>query len=125
MRMIRTIPKTNIDKLAKEVLSRGPTAALPKNLPDRWLRAIARDLMRVQKAELEGRGDDPSLDLSGPLLLVATLRSHRLAPEDASFSAEDLKEDLEKFAVAVTDEILGRETGVFLRRPDWHGAAAP
>jgi len=127
MRIIKTVPKTNLEKLAKEVLSRGPSAALPKNLPDRWLRAIGRDLMRAQKAQLEGREDDPSLDLTGPLLLVAALRTHQQAADldDTGFSVEELKEDLEKFAVAVTDEIIGRETGVFLRRHDLQSAMHP
>jgi hypothetical protein len=77
MRMIKTVPKTNLEKLANEVLSRGPSAALPKNLPDRWLRAIGRDLLKAQKANMEGRDDDPSLDLNGPILLVTALRTHR------------------------------------------------
>jgi hypothetical protein len=120
MRMTRTVPKTDIGKLAKEVISRGPAAALPKNLPDRWLRAIGRDLARAQKAQLEGRDDAPEADLSGALLLVAALQSHQQNNSHAEmeFSIADLKNSLEKFSVAVTDEIIGRETGVFLRRHD-------
>lgn len=118
MRIIKTVPKTNLEKLTKEVLSRGPNAALPKNLPDRWLRAIGRDLLRAQKANMEGREDDLSLDLTGPLLLVVALRTHRqnVPYGQASFTAQDLKEELNEYAVAVADEIVGRETGVFLKR---------
>lgn len=121
MRLNKIIPKTDVEKLAKEVLGRGPKAALPKNLPDRWLRAIGRDLMRAHKARLEGRDDDPSLDLSGPLLLVAALRTQQpqINVDESGFSVEELKDDLENFAIAVRDEIVGRETGVYLRRHDF------
>src|SRR4051812_41840654 len=114
MRMMRTIPKTDINKLAKEVLSRGATAALPKNLPDRWLRAIGRDFARIQKAHLEGRDDPPEADLTGAILLVAALRTHKsgVPAEEMNFTVADLKEDLDKYSTAVLDEIIGRETGV-------------
>ncbi|MBS0308234.1 MAG: hypothetical protein JSS58_04605 [Proteobacteria bacterium] len=79
--------------------------------------------MRAQKAQLEGRDDDPSLDLTGPLLLVAALRTHQWQADlvETSFSVEELKDDLEKFAIAVRDEIVGRETGVYLKRQELHG----
>lgn len=120
MRMMKTVPKTNLEKLAKEVLSRGPNAALPRNLPDRWLRAIGRDLLKAQKANLEGRDDDPSLDLTGPILLVAALLTHRqkVPLDEASFTPQDIKEELDDYAVAIADEIIGRETGVFLKRSE-------
>jgi hypothetical protein len=120
MRMIKTVPKTNLEKLAKEVLSHGPNAALPKNLPDRWLRAIGRDLLKAQKANLEGREDDPSLDLTGPILLVAALFTQRQSVpyDEACLTPQIIKEDLDEYAIAITDEIIGRETGVFLKRSE-------
>ena len=116
MRRLKTIPKTDLDKLLKEVLSRGPAAALPRNLPDRWLRALGRDIARARKANLEGHNDDPAIDIAAPLLLVATLTQAKSAPaSETAFGAEDLKKSLDKFAVAIAEEIVGRETGVFVR----------
>lgn len=117
MRRIRTIPKTDLDKLLNEVLSRGPVAALPRNLPDRWLRALGRDLARAQKANLEGRPEDPSVDISAPLLVVASLltAARGVDPTQMSMSSLELKESLDQFGVALRNEIIGRETGVFVQ----------
>lgn len=117
MRRIRTIPKTDLDKLLKEVLSKGPVAALPRNLPDRWLRALGRDLARAQKANLEGRPEDPSVDISAPLFVVASFltATRGIAPEQISMSPLELKEGIDRFSDAIHNEIIGRETGVFVR----------
>lgn len=118
MRLVKTVPKTDVDKLAKEVLSHGPSAAMPKNLPDRWLRALGRDLARFEKAQMEGRPDDS--DLSGAILVISHLRAHqkKIAGLDTSLSEQEIEDSLEKFNAAIRAEILGRETGVFLGAHD-------
>ena len=52
---IHALPATDVDQFATEVLSRGLGAALPQNLPDRWLRRLGRDIVISQKAILEGQ----------------------------------------------------------------------
>lgn len=117
MRRIKAIPKTDLDKLLKEVLSRGPAAALPRNLPDRWLRALGRDIARARKANLEGRPEDPSVDIAAPLLVVASLLTDAkgIDPSHMTFSTLELKECVDRFGAAIADEIVGRETGVFVQ----------
>lgn len=117
MRRIRSIPKTDVDKLLSEVLSRGPLAALPKNLPDRWLRALGRDIARAQKANLEGRPEDPDVDVSAPLLVVASFltAARGIAPEQFAMSSLELKDGMDRFGEAICNEIIGRETGVYVQ----------
>lgn len=97
-----------------EVLARGPLAALPRNLSDRWLRLIGRDLSRAQKANLEGK-DDESIDISVPLLIVAALLAEKRNVDlhDADISESEIMDGLANFQQAVVEEIVGRETGIF------------
>lgn len=114
MRRLPQLPKTNIDLLTKEVLSRGRKAALPWNLSDVWLRKIARDLLHAQQRNSDGKDDDPSIDLSGPILLVLALRTD--GPVRMRLSTVELRDELDQYAVALSNEILARQTGVALDR---------
>lgn len=117
MRRTKTFPQTDLEKFHKEVLSRGIHAALPQNLPDRWLRLIGRDMVRSQKADMNGF-DDPSIDISTPVLIVSYFLSRKAefhSPE-SGFSSEELMDGIDKFWNAIPDEIIGRETGMFLRQ---------
>jgi hypothetical protein len=112
----RHVPKTDLDKFVREILSRGPDAALPQNLPNRWLRALARDIAVSRKAKEQGK-DDSDIDISAPLLVVIALLNGAdpFAGLRSEISDKDLMEGLESFEQALYDEIVGRETGVFLR----------
>lgn len=125
MRRLPQLPKTNIDLLTKEVLSRGRKAALPWNLSDVWLRKIARDLLHAQQRNSDGKDDDPSIDLSGPILLVLALRTD--GPVRMRLSTVELRDELDQYAVALSNEILARQTGVALDRviPSIWGPTAP
>ena len=65
MRVLRKIQETNFELLTKEILSKGVTAALPKNLPDRWLRTLGRDVVRSQKAAMAGKNTTNDIDIAG------------------------------------------------------------
>lgn len=112
MRRLHPVPKTNLDLLMKEVLSQGRKAALPRNLSDGWLRKIARDLLHAQQCESNGQDDDPSVDLTGPILLVLALRAG--GNLQIPLSADELRDELDRYAVALSNEILARQTGVAL-----------
>lgn len=115
MRRARLVPKTDLNKLTGEVLSRGCEAALPHNLPDRWLRPIGRDIAEARKAYLEE--DGPEIDLCGPLLIVIALLSRKKGKNSAvdEFSTDELMAGLDSYGRAIQEEIIGRQTGVFLR----------
>lgn len=113
MRLERNIPKTDLNKLSKEILSRGPIAALPRNLPDRWLRTLGRDIAYIHKMALYGRGDG---DAKGPVLVALALLAHKNSIDmaDHNFSEEQVAEAVQKYSAAVLDEIVGRQTGIYL-----------
>ncbi|WP_132258787.1 hypothetical protein [Paucimonas lemoignei] len=120
MRRTRTVPRTDLNKLSSEVLSRGCEAALPQNLPDRWLRLLGRDVVEARKAFLEENEeqDGPEIDISGPLLIVVALLSkkNRKTSLVDEFSTDELMASLDSYGRAIQEEIVGRQTGVFLRQ---------
>lgn len=113
---IHAIPASDVEQFAAEILSFGVEAALPQNLPDRWLKRIGRDVAESLKANYEGR-DDPKISLATPLLAVTALLSERVAFSGAvpSLYEEELLHGLERYGDAITEEIIGRATGVFIR----------
>jgi hypothetical protein len=117
VRRVRIIPKTDLGRLEKEVLERGHAAALPRHLPDRWLRIIARDVLRA-RVQASKNPDDPNIEVRAALLLVLSLISVKTGSmaAAASLPAADLQHALRKYEEAIEIEILGRETGVFLQQ---------
>ena len=116
MRMKRTVQKTDIDKFNKEVLSKGPLAALPKNLPDRWLKAFARDMALDDKAEAKGeKVGDEALPVAA-LLGVLILLSHKKGgdPETIEFTQSEIAQEYHAYKSAIYSEIIGRQIGVFI-----------
>ncbi len=118
MKRIKTVRRTDLNQLAKDVLSRGRLAALPSNLSDNWLRVIGRDILGAEKANLQGKEEVASEMMLGPLLLVSALHAHGSSKdsEQIDISMDEVQQRLKRFSAAVVNEILGRETGVFMRQ---------
>ncbi len=117
-RKIDTLPATDIQKFSEEILVRGAEAVMPQNLPDRWLRLISRDLREAQKAGFQGRHEEKAVNLAVPILIVAALLANKQASGRLSskLTTKAVHDGIRKLEVAIVDEILGRETGVFLRK---------
>lgn len=105
-----SVPSTDIDALEREVLARGPEAALPQNLPDRWLRVLVRDLLNTV-FDKERPGDI----CAGPLILVAALVDAQAASADATRPKPELMDSFARYRIALMEELLGRQTGIFRR----------
>jgi hypothetical protein len=110
----RHVPPTDLAALQREVLARGAEAALPHKLPDRWLRALLRDLM---KSMTTGHPEEAS----GTMLLVIALAEARksnavASSETASLVTEEqLVNHYAVYRMALMEEMLGRQTGIFPR----------
>jgi hypothetical protein len=117
-RKINTFPETDLKKLADEILSQGPEAAMPKNLPDGWLRLIGRDLREAQRAGLQGRHEDKAINLAAPILIVAALLAEKknAGQSNRNLTTKTVYDGIRKLELAIIDEIVGRETGIFLRK---------
>jgi hypothetical protein len=117
VRRPRQIPPTDVIALKREVLARGPEAALPQNLPDRWLRALVRDLMQAVS-------DEEALVncATGVMLLVTALAFAQavstVAPGQAGHSIPDerLVDCFASYRMALMEEVLARHTGIFTRQ---------
>ncbi|WP_143297250.1 hypothetical protein [Burkholderia pseudomallei] len=110
----RHIPRTDLVALQREVLALGPEAALPHNLPDRWLRTIVRDMMQCMFDNT-----DASNIAAGAVLLVLALALHRDAgastglPDESLLPGDKLTDYFAKYRDALMEELVARQTGVF------------
>lgn len=101
----------DLSALEREVLNRGPEAALPQNLSDWWLRIIVRRL-------LQGVYDEEWAKAygfcAGAALLVRAIMDAQDSA-DATPSARKLIDCFVRYRTALIEELLGRQTGVFRR----------
>lgn len=111
MRMQSKIRKTDCDQLFREIQMRGHHFALPSNLPDRWLKPIARDLLAAELEEAaEGVVKGPHL--MGAMIAVSALMANRMGSR-AVFDESVMHRAVNRYKKAVLDELLGRQTGIF------------
>lgn len=102
-RRSRHVPRTDMDALFREVVARGPEAALPQNLPDKWLRAIVRD---TRRAAMSGDGDPAR----SAMVLAFALAD---ATVDKAVLDERLPDCIASYQLALIEELIGRQTGIF------------
>lgn len=122
MRKSTIVPPTDVRKLVTDVLSRGALGAMPRNLPDRWLRAIVRDNLKAEIAQRNGKLQDCDAYLAATFLLVSALQSHKHEVErtPADLTENEILQGVSRFSAALKDELIGRETGVFMHQYDIH-----
>jgi hypothetical protein len=92
--------------LHREVVARGPEAALPQNLPDKWLRAIVRDI----RAAAAGSKDHDARSAQTLAFVLAD------ATVDDAALDERLPHCFAAYQLALIEELIGRQTGIYPRR---------
>lgn len=104
--------KSDIRRLKCEVLDRGPEAALPCNLPDEWLRLLARDLEMVLQGQYER-----SNYLNAPLAIVIQLLQAKScnSETEVSFSEEELLHYLQYLEIEIALEMVRRAANIVAR----------
>jgi len=113
MRRPKHIPRTDLEQLTCDLHKRGSAMALPKNLPDRWLRAIARDLMEGDRHEKRNPGSNEGEEfVKSVVLCVLALRDEHFG-DDAPIDENCLIKWITRYRTALLFEIIGRQTGVF------------
>jgi len=97
--------QSDLLQLKREVLDQGPEAALPCNLPDKWLGLLARDLEMLPQEQ-----DSSHSYLSAPLAIIAQLLLGKsgLKENEASFSVEELFEYLQYLEIEIAIEVARR-----------------
>lgn len=103
------LPRSDLHRLGREVLSGPPEAALPCNLSDDWLNLIARDL----DFALEGIDDQPKSSrsyASAPLALILHILHGQRSGGEISVHLDVLRRYFEDLRIEVNLEILNRRT---------------
>lgn len=103
------LPLTDLGLLQREILRRPPDAALPANLPDGWLKLLARDL----DALLSDDGRDPlevARFMVAPLALIYRLLEGKSGAGESSIPIAVLQEYLIELWVEVSSELVSRLT---------------
>lgn len=104
------LPLTDLSELAREVLS-GPAArALPVNLPDQWLRRIARDLDACANESEDEQA--PSVYTAGPLAIVLHLLLGKSGESAGSVTFDQLERYFRELRLEVNLELISRFTNV-------------
>lgn len=96
---------SDIRQLQLEVFDKGREAALPCNLPDKWLGMLARDLRM-----LPPNHEDSYKYLSAPLVVISFLLLGKADKTGAevSFSMDELNTYLQYLEIELTIEIARR-----------------
>jgi hypothetical protein len=95
-------------ELKKDVLDKGPAAALPCQLSDYWLDQVADSLEQVLENPDTGSGPY----LAGPLALVVHILFARTASHELEVSHSQLYEYLRSYRIEVALEGVSRRTNV-------------
>ncbi len=108
---MQTIQATDVSQLISELRSRPYSAAFPKQLPDRWLRPIARDLRQIEQLMAQ---DDLEADapMAGPVVLAMHILEGRLQERGqarpVSLSVEQVSSWLQVYQFLVERELVTR-----------------
>lgn len=97
--------QSDLFQLKHEVLDQGPEAALPCNLPDKWLNLLARDIEMFPQEQ-----DGSHTYLSAPLAVIALLLLGKSGQsgKEVSFSVEELFEYLRHLEIEIAIEVARR-----------------
>lgn len=101
-------PAMDLVELKRDVLDKGPAAALPCQLSDYWLDQVADTLEQV----LENPDISSGSYLAGPLALVVHILFARMASHELEVSHSQLYEYLRSYRVEVALEAVSRRTNV-------------
>lgn len=104
-------PAMKLDELKREILDKGPSAALPSHLSDQWLNQVAESLEQV----LEVQTSESGSYLAGPLALVTHLLFARSRLPALEFSDNCLYEYLRSYYMEVSIEIINRRTNIQIK----------
>ena len=106
----RSLPRSDLSLLAREVLDQSPVAALPSQLSDTWLDLIGRDL-DVCLGDLKAE-KDASSHMAAPLALVIHLLSGKQGADELQISLDKLREYLTHLQIEIALELLNRKTNI-------------
>jgi hypothetical protein len=102
-------PLTDLGLLQREILSQPPDAALPANLPDPWLKLIARDLEALV-SEDRCSSEVSARSIAAPLALIYRLLEGKGGEGGTSIPVEVLEQYLFELWIEVSSVLVSRST---------------
>ncbi len=107
---IEPLELTDLSKLASEVLNLPAEHSLPGNLPDHWLRRIARDLDACANEAEEDT--EPSVYTAGPLAIVLRLLLGKSGDSSGVVTFDQLERYFRELRLEVNLELISRVTNI-------------
>lgn len=101
-------PVIDLSKLQKEILSRGPEAALPCNLSDYWLNQVSESLDQV----LEVHDEDSGMYMTAPLALVICLLLGKPGSNTREIGEDELFERFNDYRLELALEEVSRRSDI-------------
>ena len=108
-----------ITQFYNEVLSYGPTAVLPQNLSDKWL----RKLQKIADNFLDGNFSleeckDPQ-DIGDPILTACVYEILKFTHGDNfNITPKEMAEKMTIYAISLTMETVNRDSDIGMKPPD-------
>ena len=108
-----------LSRFNNEVLSYGPSAVLPQNLSDKWIKIIQKmaDDFLDTNFDLD-ECKDPR-DVGDPVLMACVFEIARYQDGDkADYTSKEMVEKMVIYALAITMESVSRESDIGLEPPN-------
>lgn len=106
-----SLPKTDLQQLHQDVLTKGPEAALPSNLSDYWLELISRDLECLDGVHAESDSAE-SHTIAGPLALILHILLGKSGGTELTVPEEDMYRYFQDYRIEIGLEEVSRRTDV-------------
>jgi len=107
-----------LSRFSNEVLSRGPSAVLPQNLSDEWLKILQKHCDDFLDRNFAVDQCTETQDMADPLLVACIHESLQYdRPAGPELSAADLAENVTIYALSITMETIRRASGIEMPPP--------
>ena len=107
-----------LSQFQNEVLAHGPTAVLPQNLKDKWLKRLQKRADDFLDSNFDLYGCKDPREIVDPLLTACVYEiAYYQNGENVMISPPELAEKMVVYALSLTMESVHRETNIGLETP--------
>ena len=108
-----------LSEFQNEVLAFGPTAVLPQNLNDKWIKRLQKRADDFLDSNFDLYGCKDPREIADPLLTACVYEiAFYQHGEDISISPAEMAEKMVVYALSLTMESVHRETNIGLEAPN-------
>ena len=108
-----------LSRFNNEVLSAGPSAVLPQNLTDKWIKILQKMADEFLDANFDLNECKDPHELGDPVLMACVYEIARYQDgENVDFTSKEMAEKVAIYALAITMETVNRESNIGLEAPN-------